>query len=661
MAQVAVDRLGRFAPGLAALLEPSPGRLQFAARLALICALTALVAETYQTLDIALTIYIAFFLNQKDRVTSLIYDIAFVILMTVLIALIFLIATVVLDDAMWRVIAIALTSFGLLFLGSASKLKALGGIPAMICAYGLDKLGSAPAGEIGTRALLYVWLFVGIPAGVSIAVNLIAGRPPRRQAEEVIAWRLSLAAAMLGKPDDKVRRQFRDALGQGAAPIESSLHLAGVEHTSSPSDIAALRQAAQSTAVLLSAIDVMDRHPDTRLPGEIRLYIAGLLEEMAGILKKGGYPVNIAWGTPETRLLAPAAAVLDDIRDAILHFAQPSPTAVPAKTHKDKDGFLAKDAFSNPGHVHYALKTTAAAVFCYLLYNQLDWPGIHTCFITCYIVALSTAAETAEKLSLRVLGCMVGAAAGTAAIVYLVPNLVSIGALMLVVFGGGFLSAYVAGGSPRFSYAGFQIAFAFYLCVVQGNAPAFDLAIARDRVVGILIGDLVTFLIFTTLWPVSVARRVDPAIAALLRRLSSLAATPDKETRRGQESQAQAALTAIQTDLQLARYEPSPLLPSQSWLAVRRETIQALMELQSPLFLGANQRAPLPADIPIRLQALADRLQPSAGPERGARLALASAATDPLLALIDRPLDRLDGLLDQIIEHGKEEALYAPA
>jgi len=98
------------------------------------------------------------------------------------------------------------------------------------------------------------------------------------------------------------------------------------------------------------------------------------------------------------------------------------------------------DAFTNPEHVRYALKTTSAAMFCYVLYSLLDWPGIHTCLITCYIVSLGTTAETVEKLTLRILGCLVGAAAGIAAIVYLIPHVTSIGALMIVVFLGALVS-----------------------------------------------------------------------------------------------------------------------------------------------------------------------------------------------------------------------------
>ena len=153
------------------------------------------------------------------------------------------------------------------------------------------------------------------------------------------------------------------------------------------------------------------------------------------------------------------------------------------------------DLLTNPEYVRHALKTTGAAMFCYALYSLLDWRGIHTCFITCYIVSLGTSAETIEKFVLRIAGCLIGAAAGLAAIVYVIPSLTSIGALLAVVFLVALASAWVAAGSARISYAGFQIAFAFFLCVIQGPSPAFDLTIARDRIVGILLGNLVVYLI----------------------------------------------------------------------------------------------------------------------------------------------------------------------
>jgi multidrug resistance protein MdtO len=253
----------------------------------------------------------------------------------------------------------------------------------------------------------------------------------------------------------------------------------------------------------------------------------------------------------------------------MIQFAEaPSSASRVKESKKEGDGFFAADAFSNPVYIHYALKTTAAAMFCYFLYSLLDWPGIHTAFLTCYIVSLGTTAETVEKLTLRIVGCLVGAAAGYGTMIFLLPYFDSITALMVIVFAGTLAAGYVSAGSERISYAGFQAAFAFYLCVIQGSSPAFDLSTARDRVIGILLGNVVAYLVFTNLWPVSVGKRIDPAIAALLRRLAALM-TADSTARRALASQAQSQLAEIETDIDLAGYEPKRIRPNAMWLATR--------------------------------------------------------------------------------------------
>jgi multidrug resistance protein MdtO len=74
-----------------------------------------------------------------------------------------------------------------------------------------------------------------------------------------------------------------------------------------------------------------------------------------------------------------------------------------------------------------------------------------------------------EKLALRIGGCLVDAAAGLAAIVWLMPGLDLIDQLMAVVFVATIASGWVAAGGPRISYAGFQIAFAFFICLIQAH------------------------------------------------------------------------------------------------------------------------------------------------------------------------------------------------
>ena len=156
----------------------------------------------------------------------------------------------VINDPMWRVISMALISFGLLFLGSASKLRPVAGIIALIVGYEVSTRGeSQQVGELGTRGLLYAWLFVGFPAGISIIVDLLLGPSPRRLAKRAIGRRLQLSAAMLQIPDERIRWEFRARLREGAE-IEEWLGLTDREKTSAAGDIAALRQAAYSTVTL---------------------------------------------------------------------------------------------------------------------------------------------------------------------------------------------------------------------------------------------------------------------------------------------------------------------------------------------------------------------------------------------------------------------------
>src|ERR1700733_11720376 len=229
MAPTAGDRRGAFFEGIGALLAPFPGRLEFAARLALICTLTTLVAEIYQTPEPALTAYVVFFVMKPDRAASIATSIVMTLLITLVIGLVLGLTLQVIDQPMWRVTVMALASFGLTFAASASKLKPVAGIVALITAYALDLLGSVPGGEQATRGILYVWLFVGIPAGVCIVVNLVLGPSPRRLAEQALAHRLRCTAAMLRAPESNARKAFDECLHEGPGEVPVWLKLAGAE------------------------------------------------------------------------------------------------------------------------------------------------------------------------------------------------------------------------------------------------------------------------------------------------------------------------------------------------------------------------------------------------------------------------------------------------
>jgi len=177
------------------------------------------------------------------------------------------------------------------------------------------------------------------------------------------------------------------------------------------------------------------------------------------------------------------------------------PDAPKAAARPKPKSLLVADAFTNPAHVHFALKVTFAAMFCYIVYEAIDWSGIHTAFITCTFIALESTEATLYKGTLRFVGCVIGGALALFSIVFLMPHMETIASLVVLVACASAIAGWVAAGSERISYAGLQLAFAFFYSVFQGYAPDTDLDNVRNRVVGILFGLIVTGFVFKYIWP----------------------------------------------------------------------------------------------------------------------------------------------------------------
>jgi multidrug resistance protein MdtO len=241
--------------------------------------------------------------------------------------------------------------------------------------------------------------------------------------------------------------------------------------------------------------------------------------------------------------------------------------------------------------MQFALKVTAAAMLCYLFYSVLSWPGIHTALITCFIVSLGTAAESVEKLTLRILGCLVGTGLGLLVMLKVVPSVTSIGGLAVIVFAGAFLGAWIAAGDKHISYAGFQIAFAYLLCVVQGPSPSFNMVVARDRVIGILLGNVVSYLVATRIWPVSVGPRIDDALHKAKHNLEGIAEAIDRWPRRRLAAETYSILNEIASDIHLAAYEPASIRSWNTRLDAQQHAVEAARRLE-PVLLGITELAP---------------------------------------------------------------------
>jgi len=196
----------------------------------------------------------------------------------------------------------------------------------------------------------------------------------------------------------------------------------------------------------------------------------------------------------------------------------------------DRQPLLAPDAFSSPRHLKFAMRGAAASTAAYFIYTSIDWPGLSTAVATCIITAMSTIGASRQKQFLRLAGALIGGFVfGMGAQVFVLPYLNSIAGFTLLFAIVTAISAWISTATPRLSYLGVQMALAFYLVNLQEFTIQTSLAIARDRVFGVLLGLLCMWLIFDRLWVKDALQEMEEAFCRNLQMLSELMEEPWKD------------------------------------------------------------------------------------------------------------------------------------
>jgi len=186
------------------------------------------------------------------------------------------------------------------------------------------------------------------------------------------------------------------------------------------------------------------------------------------------------------------------------------------------------DALQNPEYTRFALAGCLAASICYVLYNALDWPGIATTSVlTCIVTALSTIGTSLQAQLLRFAGFVVGGLVmGISAQILILPGIDTIFGFALFFAAGTAIAAWFATSSPRLSYFGVQIALSFYFVNLQDSQIQTDLTIARDKVLGVLLGILAMGFIFDRSGTKSDAEQLRKLLVGNARMLAQLAVSP---------------------------------------------------------------------------------------------------------------------------------------
>jgi len=534
-------------PGLTALLRrelrPTPGRLGDSLRIVIVVLAVVAISETFRIPSIALSAYIVLFLSGREAASTVRHALIGVIAVVLAIFAAIAVFMLSLSEPALRIPVIAVVTFAAMFLGRASPLGPVFFVAGFIIAYGLtlgDEVlglalqpataGNAPQFEVPeiffvpptdalVRFLLWFSLSVVVPIAVLIAANLLTGRDPARLLRGALAERLAAAAQFCAGENGAERRLEAQAF-EGTTGLRKLHDLAGLLHRGRRQPVwsVSLIDNIGRLGLLLLAwlrVEGNDRKPLTP--------VATACRRAEQALEEGKAPGAEAVAITATGAARPLADAISRTLRAIREMLAGTPPGLEADDAAEVPRrLLAPDAFSNPEYGRFALKVTLAVMICYFVMSMTDWPGIHTCIITSFFVALGTVGDTLHKATLRFVGCLIGAGLGLGAILLLMPRMTDLGDLFLLLAPITLLAAWVGYGSERISYAGWQIGLAFYLVVLQGYGPTISMYTARDRTIGILFGNIVIFVIFTTIWPVSVANVVRTHLARALEQLAAL-------------------------------------------------------------------------------------------------------------------------------------------
>lgn len=519
-------------------LAPYEGRLGLTWRTATVCALVAMVFMVYGIPIAPIACYLVLFVMKPNITEGLMMGGGIIVLVgLIMLPLLLLLAVISVDNVIVRMLVLAIGSFLFMYLSVASKVGEVGSIIALVIGFIMTLIGIAPFGELVTRAILYAGLMATAPMGVMLIVLMVLGPSPAKQAQLKLLRRWQTITTVLqgNQPTSSLLNNLRE----GNDDVDKMLLFATLFAQVPKARLVQLKQLTKSSYQLMAALVALPE--GTEIPAPVR---AAWSARSAAIVEALENKTLVS----ESKLQAAEALpdCLQDI-DVRMQSLPDLPAATVAESPLPKSGFFNDDVATNRSYAEFGLKVTFCAVICYLTYTALQWQDIHTAMITCYVAALGTVGETVHKLVLRISGCLVGAALGIASILFLMPHMTNIGQLMVLVFAGCMVAAWVAQGSPRISYAGVQIGLAFVLSVLQGFGPSVSISVAMDRIYGILLGNFVMFIVFTQLWPVSATSQVLKVLRKHVDGFANLLQKPQANL------QVQAALPELIPQLQALR------------------------------------------------------------------------------------------------------------
>jgi len=339
-------------------------------------------------------------------------------------------------------------------------------------------------------------------------------------------------------------------------------------------------------AANLTYFEIRSSENDRKQLRAVAQHIANLRDD----LLSARIPPRIEFsGSAEVPLLREMEKTVALIPDVFASSNDFSPNPTP-QSDDSPVRLFARDALSTSDHIKFGLRGCLAASLCYIIYTSLAWPGISTAVVTCILTALTTVGSSRQKQVLRVTGAIVGGVVvGIGAQVFILPYLDSIGGFTLLFIAVTIVAAWIATSSPRLSYFGVQFALAFFVINLQEFRMQTSLTVARDRIIGILLGLFMMWLVFDQLWSAPAVEEMKKSFITSLRLLGQLSIVPLSKDIRVVIEQTSSLREKINTTLDKVRLLADAILfefgPSrQQDLALRRQIVRWQSEIRM-LFL----------------------------------------------------------------------------
>jgi multidrug resistance protein MdtO len=507
---------------LAVELAPREGRWAAVGRIATGSAITVVIAMVFQIPQPTYMAYIVFLLSKDEKNASVTSAVGAFVAVTLAILLVLGLELIDTAEPALRLPLMAVATFAAMFTARTFALGPISFLAGFVIVLLQTLVDDVPSPEALTRATLWTWVVVFVPVAVTVIVNILFGQGAVTLIDRRVRKVFKELETSLANGD--YRKSLPECRAQLLPLLETAQH-------STQKGARTVRITVPVIRALLDALVILEALPDD-LPDDLREELVSQLRACRQAIESDAAPAMHESPAPPSQIigasneLSPAVIAVRGTLSSLL--AEIGRSVMPDETeaHHPPRRLLIADALSNPAHWQFALKTTMAVMVSYAIYTLLDWPGMRTAVVTCFFVALASLGETVHKLVLRLSGALIGGLIAGLCIVFVLPHLTDIGQLCLLIGAVSVGAAWVATSSELLSYAGLQIAFAFFLGILQGYAPATDLTVLRDRVAGILLGNIVTTIVFSTFWPQSARSGMRAALAEALRAIGEVIRQP---------------------------------------------------------------------------------------------------------------------------------------